>query len=87
VPPPSGIDELVDALRSHRERVDVGARRLRARRLAALADFTIEHGEQALRALGGRRAAERLLDEQDPGIDARALGRALAEAAQLRSGS
>jgi LAO/AO transport system kinase len=87
VPPPSGIAELVDELRSHREHVDVGARRLRARRLAALADFTIDHGEQALRALGGRRAAERLLDEQDPGLDTRALGRALAEAAKVRSGT
>jgi LAO/AO transport system kinase len=87
VPPPSGVDELADALEAHRARTDVGARRLRARRLAALADFTIEHGEQALRALGGRRAAERLLGEQDPGLDTRTLGRALEDAAQVRSGS
>src|SRR3954470_10032999 len=73
VPPPSGIDELADALDAHRAAVDVGARRLRARRLAALADFTIEHGEDALRRVGGRRAAERLLDEQDPSLDTRAL--------------
>jgi LAO/AO transport system kinase len=85
VPPPSGVDELADALDEHRERTDVGSRRLRARRLAALADFTIEHGEQALRALGGRRAAERLLGEQDPGLDTRALARVLEEAAQVRS--
>ena len=87
LPPPSGIDELADALDAHRAAVDVPARRLRARRLAALADFTIEHGEQALRALGGRRAAERLLDAQDPGLDTRALGRVLEEAAQVRSAS
>jgi LAO/AO transport system kinase len=85
VPPPSGIGELADALDAHREAVDVGARRLRARRLAALADFTIEHGEHALRALGGRRAAERLLGDQDPGLDTRALTRALEEAAGVRS--
>src|SRR3954463_15022712 len=36
VPPPSGIDELADALEQHRSHTDVGARRLRARRLAAL---------------------------------------------------
>ena len=36
-------------------------RRLRARRLSALREFTAEHGESALRALGGRREAERLL--------------------------
>ena len=40
---------------------DVAASRVRARRLAALAEFTLEHGESALRALGGRREAEKLL--------------------------
>ncbi len=87
LPPPSGIAELADALEEHRARADVGARRLRARRLAALADFTIEHGEEALRRLGGRRAAERLLAGQDPGLDTRTLTRALEEAAQVRSGA
>jgi LAO/AO transport system kinase len=87
LPPPSGVDELADALRAHREATDVPARRLRARRLAALADFGIEHGELALRTLGGRRAAEKLLQEQDRGLDAHSLKRVLEEAAQLRSGS
>jgi LAO/AO transport system kinase len=86
VPPPSGIDELADALDEHRAAADIGARRLRARRLAALADFVIEYGEAALRRIGGRRVAERLLDEQDPGLDTRALARALEEAAQVQSG-
>ena len=85
VPPPSGIDELADALEAHRAAVDVPARRLRARRLAALADFVIEYGEEALRRVGGRRGAERLLEDQDPGLDTRALARALEEAAQVRS--
>jgi LAO/AO transport system kinase len=67
VPPPSGIEELADALEAHRERTDLTERRLRARRGAALREFTAEHGERALRDLGGRRAAERLLDEQDAG--------------------
>jgi LAO/AO transport system kinase len=67
VPPPSGIAELADALEAHRERTDLTDRRVRARRGAALREFTAEHGERALRELGGRRAAERLLEEQDRG--------------------
>src|SRR3954449_575308 len=65
VPPPRGIDELADALESHRESLDLPARRVRARRLAALREYVAEHGEQALRALGGRREAEALLARQD----------------------
>lgn len=75
--PPSGIAELADALDAHRARTDLAARRLRARRLHALADFAIEYGERGLRALGGRRAAERWLDGQEPGLDVPALTRAL----------
>ena len=67
VPPPSGIGGLADALDAHRERTDLGERRVRARRGAALREFTAEHGERALRDLGGRRAAERLLEQQDGG--------------------
>jgi LAO/AO transport system kinase len=69
VPPPSGIPELVDALAAHRDQVDLPARRLRARRLTALRELVAEHGESALRGLGGRREAERLLAGQDPGLD------------------
>jgi LAO/AO transport system kinase len=82
VAPPQGIDRLLDAVDAHRERSDVSARRLRARRLHALADFTAEHGARGLRALGGRRAAERWLEQQDPGLDVPALERALARQAQ-----
>jgi LAO/AO transport system kinase len=67
VPPPSGIDELADTLAAHRESTDLAERRVRARRGAALREFTAEHGERALRDLGGRRAAERLLEQQDSG--------------------
>jgi LAO/AO transport system kinase len=67
VPPPSGVDELVAALDAHRERVDLPERRLRARRLSALREFTAEHGESALRSLGGRREAQRLLDARADG--------------------
>ena len=74
--PPTGIDELADALDEHRARLDLPARRLRARRLHALGDFAAEHGERGLRALGGRRAAERWLAEQDPGLDVPSLQRA-----------
>jgi LAO/AO transport system kinase len=66
LPPPAGVDELADALDAHRERADVEAARVRARRLAALAELAVERGESALRALGGRRAAEKLLAELDP---------------------
>jgi LAO/AO transport system kinase len=83
LPPPSGVGDLADALDAHRAGVDVAAGRTRARRLAALADFTIEHGESALRGVGGRRAAERLLADQDPGLDTPTLRRVLED--QLRS--
>jgi LAO/AO transport system kinase len=73
VPPPSGIDELVEALDAHRAGLDLAEARTRARRLGALADFVAEHGERGLRALGGRRSAERWLAEQDPGLDQPAL--------------
>ena len=61
VPPPSGIEELADALDAHRERL--GPRRRGACAPAAARpsrEFTAEHGERALRELGGRREAERL---------------------------
>jgi LAO/AO transport system kinase len=69
VSPASGIDDLVGALDAHRERTDVGARRVAARRSGALADFAVEHGERGLRALGGRRAALKLLEAADPAAD------------------
>ncbi|MDQ3936665.1 MAG: ArgK protein [Actinomycetota bacterium] len=81
VPPPSGIEDLAAALDEHRGQLDLAAVRRRARRLAALADFTAEHGEAGLRALGGRRAAERFLEEQDAELDVAALASALAERA------
>jgi LAO/AO transport system kinase len=68
IPPPSGIDELADALEAHRGRADINASRVRARRLAALAEFTLERGESAVRELGGRRAAEKVLAGLDPAM-------------------
>ena len=68
LPPPSGIDELVEALDAHRAKVDLPAARLQARRRAALREFTAERGEAALRELGGRREAERLLAGTDPAL-------------------
>jgi LAO/AO transport system kinase len=82
IAPASGIGELVDALDAHRDRLDLAARRLRSRRLHALADFTTEHGERGLRALGGRREAERWLEHQDAALDAGTLERALEERAR-----
>jgi LAO/AO transport system kinase len=73
VPPVSGIDDLAAALDAHRARLDLAERRLASRRASALADFAAEHGERGLRALGGRRAAQRALAEADPGADVPAL--------------
>ncbi len=64
VPPPSGIDDLVEALDAHREGLDLLAARAATRRAGALADFVAERGEAGLRALGGRRAAMRFLEGQ-----------------------
>jgi LAO/AO transport system kinase len=78
VAPATGIPELVDALDRHRDGLDLTARRLHGRRMHALADFVAEFGERGLRALGGRREAQRWLAEQPPGADAATLERALA---------
>jgi LAO/AO transport system kinase len=77
VPPAQGFDELLAALDRHRAALDVLTRRLDARRRTALADFVAEHGDRGLRALGGRRAAERWLADQDGGLDVPALVRGL----------
>ncbi len=71
--PVHGIEELVEAMDEHRFAVDIPERRLRARRAGALLDFADEHGERGVRALGGRRGAERLLAGQAPGLDGQAL--------------
>ncbi len=79
--PPEGIEELADALAERWGELDGGAlaeRRLRSRRAGALTDFAVEHGERGVRALGGRRAAERWLAEQDPALDGAALATLLA---------
>jgi LAO/AO transport system kinase len=80
--PPQGIDDLVNALDAHRTQLDLPARRLRARRMHALGDFAAEHGERGLRALGGRRAAERWLEQQDPSLDVPSLIAALEDNAR-----
>jgi LAO/AO transport system kinase len=82
MPPPTGIPELVDALDAHRDRLDLPARRLRARRRHALDEFAAEHGERGLRAVGGRPAAERWLVDQDATLDVPSLVRALENRAQ-----
>jgi LAO/AO transport system kinase len=77
VHPVAGIEDLIGALAAHRKRIDLGAARVRARRLGALADFVAEHGARGLRALGGRREAERFLAEQPAGAGEPALTAAL----------
>jgi LAO/AO transport system kinase len=82
VSPPTGIDELVEALDVHRSRSDLAERRLHSRRMHALADYIAEHGDRGLRALGGRRDAERWLAQQDGGLDVAALRHALEQRAR-----
>jgi LAO/AO transport system kinase len=79
--PASGIEELLAALEERRLGIDLPARRLAARRSAALSEFAAEHGQRGLRALGGRAAAESLLAEQAADLDVGALVAALERAA------
>ena len=83
LPPPSGMQDLIEALNDHRQTLDISATRTRARRATALREMVAEHGEAALRALGGRRAAERALAEHDPGDDVPALIASLTDRARL----
>jgi LAO/AO transport system kinase len=78
--PSDGIEELVQALEEHRAGLDIPARRLRARRAAALTDFAVEHGERGLRAIGGRQAATTLLAAQRPDLEVPALVAVLEQA-------
>jgi LAO/AO transport system kinase len=79
VPPTEGIEELTKALDGHRAGLDLPRARLRARRLSALSELAAERGEQAIKALGGRRAAERTLENEDESLDVGELVRALAK--------
>jgi GTPase len=81
--PDSGVEQLVAAFDRHRAESDVPSRRAAARRAGALEDFAREHGDRGLRAVGGRRAAEQLLGEQDAGLDTVALVGALERRARL----
>jgi LAO/AO transport system kinase len=69
IAPVVGVDDLVAALDEHRAALDIETRRRDTRRAGALADFVVEHGERGLRALGGRRAATKLLADADPAAD------------------
>jgi LAO/AO transport system kinase len=73
LPPAAGIEQLADALESHRNRLDLRERRLRSRRASALREFATEYGERALRSLGGRREAERIVAAQDEAADVSSL--------------
>jgi LAO/AO transport system kinase len=72
--PPSGFDDLARLLGERRrdllegDQRGLNARRLAARRSGALTELVVEYGERGLRALGGRRAAEAMLAEQDPSL-------------------
>jgi LAO/AO transport system kinase len=83
LPPGTGVDELCLELSRRWGKLtgdgasELRAHRVRARRAGALTDFVVEHGQHGLRGLGGRRAAERWLSEQDPALDEAALVAAL----------
>jgi LAO/AO transport system kinase len=81
IAPPTGIEELVDTLDAHRAGLDLPERRMRSRRMHALADYAAEYGDRGLRLVGGRREAERWLGQQDGGLDVAALRHALEEKA------
>lgn len=81
IAPPSGIEELVQALDAHRAGLDLRARRVRSRRMHALADFVAEYGDRGLRGLGGRREAERWLADQPRELDVARLTHGLQERA------
>jgi LAO/AO transport system kinase len=82
LPPPMGIEELAQALDAHRGGLDLPAERLRSRRQGTLREFAAEHGDAALRALGGRREAERLLADTDPALGTDELVELLEERAR-----
>jgi LAO/AO transport system kinase len=84
VAPPAGIEELVQALDAHQDGLDLATRRTHSRRAHALADFAAEHGDRGVRALGGRREAERWLESLDPALDVAALRHALEARAAVR---
>jgi LAO/AO transport system kinase len=65
IPPTREFDALAQALEQQRHRC-TALRRPQARRAGALMNFSIEHGQRSVRALGGRRAAERFLSTLEP---------------------
>jgi LAO/AO transport system kinase len=77
IPPAAGIEQTADALEAHRHGLDVRERRLRSRRTSALREFATEYGERALRSIGGRREAERIVAAQDEAADVGSLVRVL----------
>lgn len=85
LPPPTGIEELVQALDAHYSSIDVEARRRSGRIESALSEFAIEHGEHGVRSLGGRTAARRLLESLDPQLSEPELEAALVSELQRRA--
>ncbi len=79
--PPSGVQELADALEEHRARAGIAERRARGRRAAALSEFAAEHGARGLRALGGSAGAQALLASLPGELEVPALVAALESAA------
>ncbi|HLI33125.1 MAG TPA: ATP-binding cassette domain-containing protein [Solirubrobacteraceae bacterium] len=81
--PPSGLEQLLEAIDAQARALRAGGgralaeRRERARRAGALSDFEREHGERGVRTLGGRRRAEAILASQPAGASSAELAHAL----------
>jgi LAO/AO transport system kinase len=83
LPPAKGVEELIAAIDQHRAGLDMDAVRARMRGLAALAAFGAERGESGMRALGGRRRAEKLLASFDGDLTVPEMVAALERAAAV----
>lgn len=86
VSPVQGFDELIATLDAHRDGADVATARRDARRRTAIDDFRLEHGERALRELGGRPAARRVLAATGDDLAVPILLQELERAAGLHPG-
>ena len=69
LPPATGMQDLVEAIDSHRAGVAIDDERASRRRAQALAEFGEEYGRRGMTALGGRRAAVREVNSLPAELD------------------
>jgi LAO/AO transport system kinase len=86
LPPYLEFDRLAQELeQSRRHMKDLATHRQRLRRAGALRSFATEYGEHGMRALGGRRAAERMLAQLPANLGEPEIGAWLAEQMQQQT--